>query len=356
MKDKLITLLRIGLEISEPSKEDLSPFIDITEFQWNELMNIAQEQGVLGFTFDGIEKINSFVEIKNESTWFYEAYNGVIFRESLNANQQNVIGDLCTLWKQHEIKMLLLKGQGNGLNYPKPLHRDCGDIDCFLFGQYDRGNDIIRLRGISVNEDWAKHSKFTFNGETIENHQFFVMTLDEKWWKPLHNELSALLSKDEPKKIENSYFIPPVQFNALFLTYHALAHFEAGNMRLKQILDWAMFVKVNNEVIDWRLLRRECKKYKMDTFLDVMNGIISRYFDIKANEEIFIKDDHLLSKVMWSVFYDKDFIWSDDSKSRWAGRFHFLFYVLKNRWKFNLAGRSSLNQLWLYVSTYRERN
>lgn len=357
MEDKLFKLLRIGLEITKPNNEDLSPFMDISEFKWNELINIAQDQGVLGFTFDGIEKINSFVEFKKSSTWFYEAYNGVLLRESLNAKQHNAIVDLCTLWKQHEIQMLLLKGQGNGLNYPKPLHRDCGDIDCFLYGQYDKGNDIIRLKGIPVNEDWEKHSKFTFNGETIENHQFFVMTLDEKWWKMLHNELSALLVEDEAKIIENSFFVPPVQFNALFLTYHAMAHFEAGNMRLKQILDWAMFVKVNNDVIDWGLLRNECKKYKMDAFLDVMNGLILRFFYIKANgEKCNIINDHLLNKVMWSVFYDKDFIWKDDSKSRWAGRFHFLFYVLKNRWKFNLVGSSSFKQLWLYVTTYRERN
>lgn len=74
MEDKLFTLLRIGLEITEPNKEDLSPFIDMSEFKWNELINIAQDQGVLGFTFDGIEKIYSFVEIKKNSTWFYEAY------------------------------------------------------------------------------------------------------------------------------------------------------------------------------------------------------------------------------------------------------------------------------------------
>ena len=37
--------------------------------------------------------------------------------------------------------------------------------------------------------------------------------------------------------------LPPPIFNAIFLTYHAQAHFLEEGLRLKQLLDWAMFLK-----------------------------------------------------------------------------------------------------------------
>lgn len=356
MENRLFSLLRIGLEISTPQNEDLSLFTDIDNQQWGKLISIAQEQGVLGFVFDGIEKIGPYIKIEKNPMWLFEAYNGVLWRESLNTKQRNTIEELCALWRKNGIQMLLLKGQANALYYPKPLHRDCGDIDCYLFDKYSKGNDIIKAEGIKVNEDWEKHSKFSYKGETIENHQFFVQTLDEKWWKPLHAELASLISADIPEFPESNVLVAPTQFNALFLTYHAMEHFTMGNLKLKQICDWAMFVKINQENIDWSLLRMQCEKYGMDTFLHVMNGFIFKYFGIRAKViDNQLLNDPILKRVAKSVFNDNDFVWGDENKNKWTRRIHYIQYNVNNIWKLRIAGRSLLKQVWLYAITYGER-
>ena len=130
-----------------------------------------------------------------------------------------------------------------------------------------------------------------------------------------------------------------------------------GNLRLKQILDWAMFVRTNNNKVDWKILRTQCEKFKMGAFLDVMNGIIMKYLRIDVNEEMKMSiDDCVLSKVMHSVFNDRDFVWEEDNKNRWIRRWHYVIYNIKYCWKLKIAGRPLVKQLWLYASTYGERN
>ena len=50
---------------------------------------------------------------------------------------------------------------------------------------------------------------------------------------------------------DSEILLPPVQWNAMFLTYHACAHFLSEGLRLKQILDWAMFLKKEQNNVDW---------------------------------------------------------------------------------------------------------
>lgn len=354
--ERLFTLLRIGLKIGGYEEEDLTSFIGMTNEQWGILMNTAQEQGVLGLGLDGVEAISSTIQLPKQPNWLFESYNGALLRESLNKKQQDVIGELCCIWGKHGIKMLLLKGQANGLFYPNPLHRDCGDIDCYLFDQYEKGNFVIRELGIVVNEDWEKHSEFSYKGEVVENHQFFVQTLDKKWWKSLHSDLLSLVSRNINHYPDSEVLVAPVLFNALFLTYHAMEHFLAGNLKLKQITDWVMFLKSEKDNVNWEELNRLCMKYNMYTFLCIMNSIASSRFGIHLEQECV--NHHNMKeglRLLNAVFNDKDFIW-DNSAGRWHGRFHYLNHVIKNRWKYRIAGRSMFKTLWYYISSYKERN
>jgi hypothetical protein len=147
-----------------------------------------------------------------------------------------------------------MKGQANGTMYPVPDHRSPGDIDCYLFEHYARGNEIARQLDAKVDESWYKHSVINYKGETFENHQYFVHTRDGKRGKKLNEELVEQF-KDKSEDIKvipgTAVEMSPVQWTAMFLTYHACAHFISEGLRLKQILDWAMFLKVHQRDVDW---------------------------------------------------------------------------------------------------------
>ena len=48
---------------------------------------------------------------------------------------ENAIGSLADFYNQHGFKMMVLKGYACSLDWPKPEHRPCGDIDIWQFGQ-----------------------------------------------------------------------------------------------------------------------------------------------------------------------------------------------------------------------------
>lgn len=62
------------------------------------------------------------------------------------------MNDLAGKWKQQGCRVMVMKGQANGVFYPKSDHRNPRDIDCYLFENYARGNDIARQEGANVDE------------------------------------------------------------------------------------------------------------------------------------------------------------------------------------------------------------
>lgn len=58
--------------------------------------------------------------------------------------------------------------------YPNPLHRECGDLDCYMMGKKEVGDKITVELGGAMEEAGYKHSHLTYKGLTIENHLFFT--------------------------------------------------------------------------------------------------------------------------------------------------------------------------------------
>lgn len=81
-----------------------------------------------------------------------------------------------------------------GTYYPNPNHRAPGDIDCYLFEGYAKGNETAKAWADNVDEGWYKHSVISYRGETIENHQFFVHTREGKKSKLLNHILVDMLN------------------------------------------------------------------------------------------------------------------------------------------------------------------
>ena len=50
------------------------------------------------------------------------------------------MNDLAGRWKLQGCRVMVMKGQANGAFYPRPDHRSPGDIDCYLYDDYAKGN------------------------------------------------------------------------------------------------------------------------------------------------------------------------------------------------------------------------
>lgn len=356
MEKELFTLLRLGLGTGTIEKESLSDFIMLSTEKWRQLIELARKQGALGIIMDGIESLDSTpygftkgLPLKLK----LEIIGEVLQIEQQNKTQTTVMTDMAENWCQNGCRVMVMKGQANGIFYPRPEHRSPGDIDCYLFKDYAVGNEIARMVGASVDESWYKHSVIQYKGETFENHHYFVHTRDGKRGKRLEKELEEELSaQDASFKIQGNVLYPPVQWNAMFLTYHACAHFVSEGLRLKQILDWAMFLNTHQNDVDWTAFYGFCERNHLKRFADAMTAIAVSYIGIKITNTSIVSESAYADKIIHSALYDEDYVFGS-GKGNWYNRFHLIRNMFHYRWKYEEIYQTSVwKQLWWYATGF----
>lgn len=379
MEKELFALLRLGLAASTAGKENLSDFIMLSAAQWKRIGDLARAQGVLGIALDGVDQLEASkygatrdLPVSQKLEWIGE----VLQIEQRNRQQMAVMNEMARKWSEQGCRVMVMKGQANGTMYPKPEHRNPGDIDCYLIPgsrfmvqgscsndqqaeAYKRGNEIAREAGAKVDESWYKHSVISYKGETFENHQFFVHTRDGKRGKQLNQELVEGLRvqdswfMDERAKLTEFTYCPPVQWNAMFLTYHACAHFVSEGLRLKQILDWAMFLKAHQDDVDWLAFYAYCERNHLKRFADAMTTIAVNYLGVKVTQKSQITtDSSYAEKILHNALYEDDYVFSS-GESGWKNRWHIVTNLFKYRWKYeDIYEMSIYKQLWFYITGF----
>lgn len=356
MEKELFALLRLGLGNSTPDKENLSDFIMMSSDQWERLGTKALKQGGLGIVIDGIERLDATPfgptrELSKEKKleWIGQAMQ----IEQANRHQIMVMNDLAQKWIVEGCCVMVMKGQTNSFMYPYPEHRLPRDIDCYLFENYQLGNDIANREGANVDEVWYKHSQISYKGELFENHLYFVHTREGKRSKRLQKELEQALQVKEWSNFPDSkVLLPPVQWNAMFLTYHACSHFLSEGLRLKQILDWSMLLKREHNNVDWKAFYGYCDRYHFRRFADAMTAICVHYLGVKVENDEITTESPYIEKILKSTLYDEDYIYNA-GESIWKSRWHVIRSLFKYRWRYEEVYQESVwKQLWWYASGY----
>lgn len=173
-------------------------------------------------------------------------------------------------------KMMVLKGYACSLDWPKPEHRPCGDIDVWQFGRQKEADAILaKEKSIKIDRSHHHHTVFDWRDFMVENHYDFVNVYAHKSSRELE-EVFKELGKDDSLVVElygEEVYLPSPNLHALFLLRHMVSHFAAANITLRQILDWAFFVKAHTKEIDWKWLVDLLEKYHMKDFFNCRNAI-----------------------------------------------------------------------------------
>ena len=267
--NSFITLVRLGIgHIAAPITNPI---------QWNEIEALAMKHGLSAIVLDGIEKLPEAQRPPKEIVlqWIGNVMQGY---ESRYVDYEKSIWELAGFYNKHGIKMMVIKGYGLGLNYPSPKHRPCGDIDIWCFGKgHDADNALRKECGITIDTSHHIHTVFLWDGFTVENHYDMVNVYRHHRNKRLNRVLKELALDDSRSLCINGQcvYMPSIKFNALFLINHALAHFAASEINLRQVLDWGLFVKNNSSDIDWLWLNEILIQFKMKEFFECLNGRIT---------------------------------------------------------------------------------
>lgn len=162
------------------------------------------------------------------------------------------------------------------MNWPKPEHRPCGDIDIWLFGQ-QKGADatLEREKGLAIDKSNHHHTVFYWRDFMVENHYDFFNVHQNKTNAKLEKVLKEL-GKDDSHSVElygEKVYLPSANLQALFLLKHTMLHFVLGEFSLRQLLDWAFFVEKHEKEVDWKWLLEVLEEYGMMPAFNIFNAI-----------------------------------------------------------------------------------
>ena len=266
-----LSLIRLGIghKTALPSRE----------IKWQLIQDLAEKQGLLGVILDGMEevrKIDSSLSMP-ERPMLKQLIGEVLTEyEDRYKLYGRVIAAMAGFYAHHSIKMMVLKGYACSLNWPRPEHRPSGDIDIWQFGKQKEGDRLVaREKGIKVDNSHHHHSVFNWNIFSVENHYDFVNVYTRRSNAEMEKVFKEL-GRDDSHYVElhgSKVYLPSPNLHALFLIKHAVSHFAATNLNLRQVLDWAFFVEKHTAEIDWEWLDEMLEKYQMKEFFDCLNAI-----------------------------------------------------------------------------------
>lgn len=322
MKENFLRLVRLGIgHGAEPLCEPVD---------WNAIESLATKQGLLGVVLDGIQQLPDGQRPPKAQMlqWIGQVMQGY---EQRYVEYRKAIDALATFYKAHGFRMMLLKGYACGRDWPRPEHRPYGDIDIWLFGKQKEADAILAEEtGIVIDSSHHHHTVFNWMGFTVENHYDFV-------------NVHALRASAEMEKVFKVLGLkePSANLHALFLLKHSISHFVGANINLRQVLDWAFFMKAHHHEIDWPWFMEKLKQFGMTTMFNIFNAICVEDLGFEAaffhqvQFSPFLKD-RVLKEILYPEF-------CEDLPKRLIPRLVFKFRRWKgSAWKHELCYKESM--------------
>ena len=233
---------------------------------------------------DGIENLPEgqrppkvfLLELKGETLQGYE-YRYEQYKQA--------IADLASFYDSRNLKMMILKGYACSLDWPKPEHRPCGDIDIWLFEKHKGADElVVKEKGVEIDYGHNVHTVFNWGGFMVENHYEFFDQRRYRSLAKMEQELEKMADDSSSIEVQGAkVYVPSANLHALFLIIHALNHFASIGISLRQVLDWAFFVEKHTKEIDWEWLNNIVEEYHMKDFIGCINAICVENFGFDAS-------------------------------------------------------------------------
>lgn len=286
-------------------------------------------------------------------------------------HQKSAIAKLAKFFAQHGIKMMILKGYGLSLNYPVPNHRQCSDVDIWLFeerctehgrverfGVQQKADKLLHEHyNVSIDEGKHHHTVFYIDGVMIENHYDFLNIHSHLSNREIEAKLWQLTSQPmELVEVDGAeVYLPSPDFHALFMLRHSVSHFAAERISIRHLLDWKFFVERYSKKIDWDSLYAFAKQMNMHRFLSAMNVICQVKLGLSKDSIPKQEYDSKLAERVWNEILQPEFA---ESRPYNVGYLRSWSYMFRrwwaNRWKHRIVYRESLFstfvvQIWSHI-------
>ena len=233
----------------------------VAKMDWRELYAFAKKQAIVGFCFEGIERLgNEYPEelrlnpIGQDLLMEWMAMAQRIRRQNMKVNA--VAAQLFAQLRKDGLRCCILKGQGNALMYPNPYSRTPGDIDVWVNDSRERITEYAKGHFALEDDIRFHHLETAMDGVPVELH-FMPCVMNnplyharlQKWFKRNADlQCSNVVSLPDGA---GEIAVPTTTFNIVYQLCHLYHHFFDEGIGMRQIIDY-YFVLVRSEELGVR--------------------------------------------------------------------------------------------------------
>lgn len=245
----------------------------VADIDWEQLYSFASKQAILGFCFDGIERLGEEYPKELEQnpigknllmTWMGKAQQ----IRRLNMKVNAVAAQLYSKFRVDGLRCCILKGQGNAVMYQNPYSRTPGDVDVWV----NASREDIRVLAQSlakgkecVKDESLNHIELEVNGVAVELHSTPAIMNNPVY----NNRLQKWLKRNADLQCSNivplpdnagDVAVPTSYFNCVYQLFHLYHHYFYEGVGLRQIVDYYYVVSMFNvDCVMFNSLQRELK-------------------------------------------------------------------------------------------------
>ena len=285
----------------------------VAKIDWRQLYTFASRQALLGFCFDGIERLTKEFseELKQNPmgrdllmTWMGAAQQ--IRRQNMKVNA--VASKLFSLLREDGMRCCILKGQGNALMYPNPYSRTPGDIDVWVNASREKITEYAKTHFEIGDDIRFHHLETSFDGVPVELH-FFPCIMNnpiynarlQKWFKR-NADLQCSNVVSLPDGI-GEIAIPTTAFNVIYQLTHLYHHFFDEGIGMRQIIDY-YYVVNNDELLAIKdTLQKELKHLGLWKFAGAVMYVLHEVLGL-PEEKMIVPIDEKRGKLLLAEILD----------------------------------------------------
>ena len=257
----------------------------LNDDEWNWIWDMAHRQALTGVVLDGIcllpqkQRPPQAIILKGVAAiQNIEQANRLLNRYSVLVSQK---------FQKEGFRSAILKGQGNALWYPNPMHRMPGDIDIWLEGGREKIMAYVRHYFLKASARYHHVDFPIIKGIDIEVH--FTPTWMSAY--PDNRFLQKWFAEEQEAQFANTVTLPentgtiPVPtpaFNRIFLLIHIYRHFFDEGIGLRQLLDYAMLLNQGTTEKEKAESVRILKRMHLLRFTSALMHILQNVFGIEG--------------------------------------------------------------------------
>lgn len=237
---------------------------------WNKVHLLAQEQSVLGFMLQGIDRLKAYdSRFMVPQVLLLHWIGEVQVIEQENKEMDAFVAKIIDKLRNEKIYAILVKGQGVAQCYERPFLRSCGDVDLFLnWADYDKAKAFLMPLASKFETEYesSKHLGMIIDGWTVELHGSLRVGLPKRINRVLDDIQSDTFNVGNMRSWMNGgtqIFMLGVENDIMYVFVHFLNHFYKEGVGLRQICDWCRLLWTYRDEIDKKKIEGRIRRMRL---------------------------------------------------------------------------------------------